>query len=85
MKVTVLKETDSKPFLLNIIFIFPKRYDVTPHLLHYLLQRRRKMKSVENTKQTELWTLSIVRILIVTRKKKNKHDVSETGSVSVLR
>jgi hypothetical protein len=31
------------------------------------------------------WTLSIVRILIVTRKKKNKHDVSETGSVSVLR
>jgi hypothetical protein len=30
------------------------------------------------------WTLSIVRILIVTRKK-NKHDVSETGSVSVLR
>jgi hypothetical protein len=23
--------------------------------------------------------------LIVTRKKKNKHDVSETGSVSVLR
>jgi hypothetical protein len=31
------------------------------------------------------WTLSIVRILIVTRKKKNKNDVSETGSVSVLR
>jgi hypothetical protein len=31
------------------------------------------------------WTLSIVRILIVTRKKKNKHKVSETGSVSVLR
>jgi hypothetical protein len=30
------------------------------------------------------WTLSIVRILIVTRKK-NKHDVSETGSVYVLR
>jgi hypothetical protein len=29
------------------------------------------------------WTLSIVRILIVTRKKKNKHDVSETGSGSV--
>jgi hypothetical protein len=29
-------------------------------------------------------TLSIVRILIITRKK-NKHDVSETGSVSVLR
>jgi hypothetical protein len=26
-----------------------------------------------------------LRILIVTRKKKNKHDVSETGSVSVLR
>jgi hypothetical protein len=31
------------------------------------------------------WTLSIVQILIVTRKKKNKHDVSETGSVFVLR
>jgi hypothetical protein len=29
-------------------------------------------------------TLSIVRSLIITRKK-NKHDVSETGSVSVLR
>jgi hypothetical protein len=29
-------------------------------------------------------TLSIVRILIITRKK-NKHDVSETGSVSILR
>jgi hypothetical protein len=28
------------------------------------------------------WTLSIVRILIVTRKK-NKHDVSETGSQSL--
>jgi hypothetical protein len=40
------------------------------------------------TKHTELlgfWTLSIIRILIVTRKKKNKHDISETGSVSVLR
>jgi hypothetical protein len=44
---------------------------------------------VLNKKQdTELlgfWTLSILRILMVTRKKKNKHDVSKTGSVSVLR
>jgi hypothetical protein len=38
-------------------------------------------------KYTELlgfWSLSIVWILIITRKK-NKHDVLETGSVSVLR
>jgi hypothetical protein len=43
---------------------------------------------VEYSRHSELlgfWTLSIVRILIVTRKKKKKHDVSETGSVSVLR
>jgi hypothetical protein len=38
-----------------------------------------------DTELLGFWTLSIVRILIVTRKKKNKHDVSETGSVSVLR
>jgi hypothetical protein len=31
-----------------------------------------------------VWTLSIVRILIVTRKK-NKNNVSDTGSVSVFR
>jgi hypothetical protein len=39
----------------------------------------------EHTELLGFWTLSIVRILIVTRKKKNKHNVSETGSVSVLR
>jgi hypothetical protein len=38
-----------------------------------------------HTELLGFWTLSIVRILLVTRKKKNKHDVSETGSVSVLR
>jgi hypothetical protein len=38
-----------------------------------------------HTELLGFWTLSIVRILIVTRKNKNKHDVSETGSVSVLR
>jgi hypothetical protein len=30
------------------------------------------------------WTLSIVRILIVTRKKKNKHDVSETIKIRTM-
>jgi hypothetical protein len=39
---------------------------------------------LENTELLGFRTLSIVRILIITRKK-NKHDVSETGSVSVLR
>jgi hypothetical protein len=42
-------------------------------------------KLTYNLELLGFWTLSIVRILIVTRKKKNKHDVSETGSVSVLR
>jgi hypothetical protein len=41
-------------------------------------------KDVENAELLGFRTLSIVRILIITRKK-NKHDVSETGSVSVLR
>jgi hypothetical protein len=39
---------------------------------------------VYNTELLGFRTLSIVRILIITRKM-NKHDVSETGSVSVLR
>jgi hypothetical protein len=40
--------------------------------------------NIMDTELLEFRTLSIVRILIITRKK-NKHDVSETGSVSVLR
>jgi hypothetical protein len=38
----------------------------------------------EDTELLGFRALSIVRILIITRKN-NKHDVSETGSVSVLR
>jgi hypothetical protein len=45
---------------------------------------RKLLDCIFNTELLGFWTLSIVRILIVTRKK-NKHDVSETGSVSVLK
>jgi hypothetical protein len=43
-----------------------------------------KVKNCINIELLGFRTLSIVRILIITRKK-NKHDVSETGSVSALR
>jgi hypothetical protein len=81
---TLLQRTDS-------LHVHPMRthnsqilQDLSFKILRWVPYNEELNNIIVHTELLGFRTLSIVRILILTRKN-NKHDVSETGSVSVLR